>query len=186
MPSGRKGVTKDFVKQAYQRARRLMKGPIRGAEKGAFQNPALNQFYSTMQAISRNGKKMSAGDRTKLREAAARKFLESGMSTKTEIMIKYEKEKKYMSQKARDALQNDPNLIARYLEGNKNQKQAIISEYYLDSSQFRAAHMRIYESGLNKRNFYEWISDATDAKRRKPDISNAELNDRIQNYKINW
>lgn len=182
MPSGRKGVTKDFIKQAYQRARRLTGGPIRGADKGAFQNPAVRQFISTMEAIRKNGGKLSAAERGKLREAAAKQFLSSGLSTKSEIMTSYNKERKYLSKKAQEALQGDPNLIAKYMEGNKNQQQAIISSYYLDSSQFAAAHMRIMRTGADKSNFYRWIGNAADAKRRNPDLSDAELNDRIEGY----
>lgn len=184
MPSGRKGVTKDFVKQAYQRARRLTGGPIRGAEKGAFQNPAVKQFVITMEKIKKNGKKLSAGDKTKLREEAAKRFLESGYSTKSEIMTRYNKEKKYFSKKVLDALQEDPNLIAKYLEGDKNQRTAIIGDYYLSSSQFLTAHMRVLKTGVHKDNFYSWIGKSTNAKRRNPNISSAELDDRIEGYEI--
>ena len=184
MPSGKKGITKDYVKQAYQRARRLTGGPIRGAGKGAFQNPAVRQFVSTMEAIKRNGKNLSTEERKRLREAAAKSFIESGMSTKSEIMTSYEKERPYLNKKTQEALQGDPNLIAKFMEGNKNQRTALISEYYLDSSQFRAAHMRILKKGLDKQNFYSWISKAADARRRNPNLSDAELNDRIEGYKI--
>ena len=184
MPSGRKGVTKDFVKQAYQRARRITGGRIRGAEKGAFQNPAVKQFVATMNAINRNGQKMSSGDKARLREEAAKRFLESGMSTKGEIFERFEEERKFLSKKVQDALQSDPNLIAQYMQADKNQKQAIISSHYLESSQFMAAHMRVMKTGADKSNFYRWISTATDAKRRNPDISDAELNDRIEGYRI--
>ena len=54
MASGKMGITKDYVKQAYQRARRLAKGPVR-ALTGS-DNPALNMFLKNMAKVNKSKK----------------------------------------------------------------------------------------------------------------------------------
>lgn len=181
MASGKKGITKDFVKQAYQRARRLAKGPVRGLTGS--DNPALNMFLKNMAKVNKS-KKMSKEQKVKTREAIARSFIESGMSMRSEIKAKYDKLAPRLNERTRNAIQNDPNLMAKYLEGNKNQRIAIVGNYYLQSSQFREAHMRILTEGLHKQNFYEFINEATIDKQLQPDISNAELNAAIMDYNV--
>ena len=181
MASGRFGITKDYVKQAYQRARRLTKGPVR-ALTGS-DNPALNMFLKNMQKVNRN-KKMSKEQKARTRESIARAFIDSGLSSKKEIKSKYEKEVSRMNERTREAIQDDPNLMAKYLEGNKNQRIAIVGQYYLSSDQFRTAHNRVLQGGWNKQNFYEWINEASIDKQLHPDISNAELNAAIMDYNI--
>lgn len=181
MASGRIGITKDYVKQAYQRARRLAKGPVR-ALTGS-DNPALNMFLKNMAKVNKS-KKMSKEQKAKTREAVAKAFIQSGMSTRTEIQTEYAKIVPRTNERTRQAIQNDPNLMAKYLEGNKNQRIAIVGSYYLQSSQFREAHMRVLTEGLHKQNFYEFINEATIDKQLHPDLSNAELNAAIQDYNI--
>lgn len=180
MASGRIGITKDFVKQAYQRARRLAKGPVRGLTGS--DNPALNMFLKNMAKVNKS--KMSKEQKARTREAVARAFIQSGLSTKSEIRIAYEQKVPKMNERTREAIQNDPNLMAKYLEGNKNQRIAIVGSYYLSSSQFREAHMRVLTEGLDKHNFYEFINEASIDKQLHPDISNAELNAAIMDYNI--
>lgn len=180
MPSGRKGVTKDFVKQAYQRARRLVKGPVRGLTGS--DNPALNRFLKSMAAVNKNSK-MSKQYKTETRQQIAKAFLESEYSMKSNIVTQYNKEVSRLNQRTREAIQGDANLMAKYLEGNKNQKIALVAEYYLDSDQFKTAHMRVLKEGLNKQNFYDFINEATIDKTLSPDISNAELNAAIMDYR---
>lgn len=180
MASGKIGITKDFVKQAYQRARRLAKGPVRGLTGS--DNPALNMFLKNMAKVNKS--KMSKEQKARTREAVARAFIQSGLSTKSEIMVAYEQKVPKMNERTREAIQNDPNLMAKYLEGNKNQRIAIVGSYYLSSSQFREAHMRVLTEGLDKQNFYEFINEASIDKQLHPDISNAELNAAIMDYNI--
>ena len=180
MASGRIGITKDFVKQAYQRARRLSKGPVRGLTGS--DNPALNMFLKNMAKVNKS--KMSKEQKARTREAVARAFIQSGLSTKSEIRVAYEQKVPKMNERTREAIQNDPNLMAKYLEGNKNQRIAIVGSYYLSSSQFREAHMRVLTEGLDKQNFYEFINEASIDKQLHPDISNAELNAAIMDYNI--
>lgn len=180
MASGKIGITKDYVKQAYQRARRLAKGPVRGLTGS--DNPALNMFLKNMAKVNKS--KMSKEQKARTREAVARSFIESGMSTRTEIMTAYAKIVPRTNERTRQAIQNDANLMAKYLEGNRNQRIAIIGNYYLQSSQFREAHMRVLKKGLDKQNFYEFINEATIDKQLHPDISNAELNAAIMDYNI--
>ena len=180
MASGRIGITKDFVKQAYQRARRLSKGPVRGLTGS--DNPALNMFLKNMAKVNKS--KMSKEQKARTREAVAKAFIQSGLSTKSEIRIAYEQKVPKMNERTREAIQNDPNLMAKYLEGNKNQRIAIVGSYYLSSSQFREAHMRVLTEGLDKQNFYEFINEASIDKQLHPDISNAELNAAIMDYNI--
>ena len=106
------------------------------------------------------------------------------MSTRTEIQTEYAKIVPRTNERTRQAIQNDPNLMAKYLEGNKNQRIAIVGNYYLQSSQFREAHMRVLTEGLHKQNFYEFINEATIDKQLHPDLSNAELNAAIMDYNI--
>ena len=180
MASGRIGITKDFVKQAYQRARRLSKGPVRGLTGS--DNPALNMFLKNMAKVNKS--KMSKEQKARTREAVAKAFIQSGLSTKSEIRVAYEQKVPKMNERTREAIQNDPNLMAKYLEGNKNQRIAIVGSYYLSSSQFREAHMRVLTEGLDKQNFYEFINEASIDKQLHPDISNAELNAAIMDYNI--
>lgn len=180
MASGKIGITKDFVKQAYQRARRLSKGPVRGLTGS--DNPALNMFLKNMAKVNKS--KMSKEQKARTREAVARAFIQSGLSTKSEIRVAYEQKVPKMNERTREAIQNDPNLMAKYLEGNKNQRIAIVGSYYLSSSQFREAHMRVLTEGLDKQNFYEFINEASIDKQLHPDISNAELNAAIMDYNI--
>lgn len=180
MASGRIGITKDFVKQAYQRARRLAKGPVRGLTGS--DNPVLNMFLKNMAKVNKS--KMSKEQKARTREAVARAFIQSGLSTKSEIRVAYEQKVPKMNERTREAIQNDPNLMAKYLEGNKNQRIAIVGSYYLSSSQFREAHMRVLTEGLDKQNFYEFINEASIDKQLHPDISNAELNAAIMDYNI--
>ena len=180
MASGKIGITKDFVKQAYQRARRLVKGPVRGLTGS--DNPALNMFLKNMAKVNKS--KMSKEQKAKTREAVAKAFIQSGLSTKSEIRVAYDKKVPKMNKRTREAIQNDPNLMAKYLEGNKNQRIAIVGNYYLSSSQFREAHMRVLTEGLDKQNFYEFINEASIDKQLHPDISNAELNAAIMDYNI--
>lgn len=181
MASGRIGITKDFVKQAYQRARRLAKGPVRGLTGS--DNPALNMFLKNMAKVNKS-KKMSTEQKARTREAVAKAFIQSGLSTKSEIRVAYEQKVPKMNERTREVIQNDPNLMAKYLEGNKNQRIAIVGSYYLSSSQFREAHMRVLTEGLDKQNFYEFINEASIDKQLHPDISNAELNAAIMDYNI--
>ena len=180
MASGKIGITKDFVKQAYQRARRLSKGPVRGLTGS--DNPALNMFLKNMAKVNKS--KMSKEQKARTREAVAKAFIQSGLSTKSEIRVAYEQKVPKMNERTREAIQNDPNLMAKYLEGNKNQRIAIVGSYYLSSSQFREAHMRVLTEGLDKQNFYEFINEASIDKQLHPDISNAELNAAIMDYNI--
>lgn len=180
MASGRIGITKDIVKQAYQRARRLAKGPVR--KLTGSDNPALNMFLKNMKKVNKS--KMSKEQKVRTREAVAKAFIQSGLSTKSEIRIAYEQKVPKMNERTREAIQNDPNLMAKYLEGNKNQRIAIVGSYYLSSSQFREAHMRVLTEGLDKQNFYEFINEASIDKQLHPDISNAELNAAIMDYNI--
>lgn len=180
MASGKIGITKDFVKQAYQRARRLAKGPVRRLTRS--DNPALNMFLKNMAKVNKS--KMSKEQKARTREAVAKAFIQSGLSTKSEIRIAYEQKVPKMNERTREAIQNDPNLMAKYLEGNKNQRIAIVGNYYLSSSQFREAHMRVLTEGLDKQNFYEFINEASIDKQLHPDISNAELNAAIMDYNI--
>ena len=179
MPSGRKGVTKDYVKQAYQRARRLLGAPIRGAQ--GIKNPAIKQFKRSMDLVTKS-KKMSKEEKNKTRERIAKSFLESGLSLRSEIEAKFSKIKPYLNERTKEAIQNDPNMMARYMEANKNQRIAMIAEHYLDSSQFQTAHTRVLGEDADKQNFYEWINEATIDKTLDPSISNQELNDSIMGY----
>ena len=181
MPSGRKGVTKDYVKQAYQRARRLLGAPIRKAQRQAINNPAIKQFKQSMDLVNKS-KKMSKEEKEKTREQIAKSFLDSGLSLKSEIEAKFNKIKPYLNERAKEAIQNDPNMMARYMEANKNQRIAMIAEYYLDSSQFQTAHTRVLGEESDKQNWYEWINEATIDKQLDPSLSNQELNNAIMGY----
>ena len=192
MPSGKKGITKDIVKQAYQRARRLAGRAVRGSVAGAhfkgskeaIKNDALARFTSSMRAINEHGSGMSKADRNEARERIAREFIESGRSTKGEIEEEYRKQEKYMSDKAREAIGDDVNEMSKWLDANENQRKGLVAEYYLDSSQFATAHARVMEEGRGRNAFYELISRASTAAYRNREITRSELNTRIMEYKL--
>lgn len=183
MPAGTRGITKDYVKQAYQRARRLIGGPVRGAS--GFENPALNQFVSAMRALNAKGNKMTKAERDITRTAIAKQFIESGYSTRTEIRSAYEKERKYMSEKAQQAIGGDLEKMAKWMESNKYQRFAMMAEYYLDSEQINfIVKERVQAENLTTKDFYTILRKATDAAYRNPKITAAELNDRILGYSV--
>jgi hypothetical protein len=192
MPSGKKGITKDIVKQAYQRARRLAGRAVRGAVRGAhfkstkepIKNDALARFTSDMKAINENGSGMTKEERAAARERISLEFIRSGRSTKGEIEEAYRKQEKYMSDKEKQAIGDDVNEMSKWLDANENQRKGMVAEYYLDSAQFATAHARVMEEGLSRNAFYTLISKASTAAYRNRSITSDELDARIMDYQV--
>lgn len=174
-------VTKDFVKQAYQRARRLIGAPIFGknAPKN-IESDTVRRFRHDMQVINKS--EMSKEQKQQARERIAQEFIYSGYSTKTEITEKFEQQKKYMSQKAREAIGDDINLMQKWLDADQYQKKALIAKVMLSSDQICLIRDRVENERLSRESFYTLLDKATTAVFRNKEIAPDELSARILNY----
>lgn len=186
----------DIVKKAQQRARRLTRGftseyKALAAGTGAIFNDAVERFNKSMRLIRESD--LTTGEKRKLREEVSRRFLESGESTRTEIKENYERKKKYISQRAKEAIQNDVELMAKYLDSSKNQKISMLASFYLSSDQIMLIRDRLYTEGYgtarrgasNERiidddydnlEFYKRLDDAIYEKFRNRELPTEELN----------
>lgn len=174
-------ITKDFVKQAYQRARRLIGAPLFGknAPKN-IESDVVRRFRHDMQVINKS--EMSKDQKQQARERIAQEFIHSGYSTKTEIKEKFESQQKYMSQKAREAIGDDPNLMQKWLDADRYQKSAIIAKVMLASDQIKLIRDRVEAERLSRESFYTLMDKATTAVFRNAEIAPDELSERILNY----
>lgn len=174
-------ITKDFVKQAYQRARRLIGAPVFGknAPKN-IESDTVRRFRHDMQVINKSG--MSKEQKQQARERIAQEFIYSGYSTKTEIAEKFEKQQKYMSQKAKEAIGDDINLMQKWLDADRYQKSAIIAKVMLSSDQIKLIRDRVEAEKLSRESFYTLMDKATTAVFRNAEIAPDELSERILNY----
>lgn len=186
----------DIVKKAQQRARRLTRGftseyKALAAGTGAIFNDAVERFNKSMRLIRESD--LSTSEKRKLREEVSRRFIESGESTRTEIKENYERKKKYISQRAKEAIQDDVELMAKYLDSSKNQKISMLASFYLSSDQIMLIRDRLYTEGYgtarrgasNERiidddydnlEFYKRLDDAIYEKFRNRELPTEELN----------
>lgn len=193
----------DIVKKAQQRARRLTKGftskyKALAAGTGAIFNDAVERFNKSMELIRKSN--LSTAEKRKLREVTAQRFLESGESTVTEIRASYEKKKPYISNRAKEMIQNDPEKMAKWLDASKNQKSAMLASFYLASDQIMLIRDRMYEEGygvsrraqtkgqkiadsdFDNEEFYRRLDDAIIEKFLNKELPDEELNYYIMNY----
>lgn len=193
----------DIVKKAQQRARRLTRGftseyKALAAGTGAIFNDAVERFNKSMRLIRESD--LTTSEKRKLREEVSRRFIESGESTRTEIKENYERKKKYISQRAKEAIQNDVELMAKYLDSSKNQKISMLASFYLSSDQIMLIRDRLYTEGYgtarrgasNQRiidddydnlEFYKRLDDAIYEKFRNRELPTEELNYYLMNEK---
>lgn len=186
----------DIVKKAQQRARRLTRGftseyKALAAGTGAIFNDAVERFNKSMRLIRES--ELTTSEKRKLREEVSRRFIESGESTRTEIKENYERKKKYISQRAKEAIQDDVELMAKYLDSSKNQKISMLASFYLSSDQIMLIRDRLYTEGYgtarrgasNERiidddydnlEFYKRLDDAIYEKFRNRELPTEELN----------
>lgn len=186
----------DIVKKAQQRARRLTRGftseyKALAAGTGAIFNDAVERFNKSMRLIRESD--LSTSEKRKLREEVSRRFIESGESTRTEIRENYERKKKYISQRAKEAIQDDVELMSKYLDSSKNQKISMLASFYLSSDQIMLIRDRLYTEGYgtarrgasNERiidddydnlEFYKRLDDAIYEKFRNRELPTEELN----------
>lgn len=158
----------DVVKKAQQRARRLTKGFTAkykrlAAGSGAIFNDAVERFNRGMQLIRESSAPTS--EKRKAREAVAQAFLDSGESTKTEIQAKYKRQEKYMSQRAREAVGESPERMAKWIDSTKNQKSSMLASFYLASDQILLIRDRMQDEGFEDEKeftaeFYRRLDDA--------------------------
>ena len=120
--------------------------------------------------------KASTAEKRRAREVVATRFIESGESTRTEIMKKYEHEKKYMSVRAKEAVGDDPSRMAKWLDATKNQKSSMLASFYLSSDQIMLIRDRVIEEGEDTEEFYNRLDDAVIERFLHRELPDDELN----------
>ena len=191
----------DIVKKAQQRARRLTRGftsehKALAAGTDAIFNDAVERFNKSMKLIRES--KLTTKEKRKLREEVSNRFIQSGESTRTEIKEKYERQKKYISQRAKEAIQGDVSRMAAYLDATKNQKISMLASFYLSSDQIMLIRDRLYTEGYgtarrgksgekiadddyDNMEFYKRLDDAVYEKFMNRELPDEELNYYLMN-----
>lgn len=161
-------------------------------EKAGINNQAAARFRGSLKNIRESG--LSAAEKSELREAAAKAFLETERTTLTEIKQAFKEAVSAAPAGSFEAMaENTPDHglstaeKSRFLDGTDNQRLAILASHYLSSETILAAYdaaQSRYADAPEAASaaFYYTINNLVSTAYNTPGISEEALNNLI----IDW